>query len=158
MHSLCGEMLDPLPHIAYASSSDMQLLVFKIRPTNVVFAAMAASVNALVADAENVLTEDQIQARIQKRVKIIVEIITSELFKELNVQNLRALVVPDACDRAISKRAWEHMVQQMRAGIRNSIIKQRKDLAVIARGGVVDGGSVASTKGLWDLESAADIE
>ena len=118
---------------------------------------MIASVNARAADAEIVFTEDQIQARIQKRVKILVEIINSELFKELNVKNLRALVVPDACDRAISKRAWEHLVQQMRAGIRNSIIKQRKDLALIARGGVVGGGSVASTKGLWDLESAADI-
>ena len=131
--------------------------MFKIKQTNVAFVAMIASVNARAADAEIVFTEDEIQARIQKRVKILVEIINSELFKELNVENLRALVVPDACDRAISKRAWEHLVQQMRAGIRNSIIKQRKDLALIARGDVVDGGSVASTKGLWDLESAADI-
>ena len=131
--------------------------MFKIKQTNVAFVAMIASVNARAADAEIVFTEDEIQARIQKRVKILVEIINSELFKELNVENLRALVVPDACDRAISKRAWEHLVQQMRAGIRNSIIKQRKDLALIARGGVVGGGSVASTKGLWDLESAADI-
>ena len=131
--------------------------MFKIKQTNVAFVAMIASVNARAADAEIVFTEDEIQARIQKRVKILVEIINSELFKELNVENLRALVVPDACDRAISKRAWEHLVQQMRAGIRNTIIKQRKDLALIARGGVVGGGSVASTKGLWDLESAADI-
>jgi len=149
--------LDPLSQITYASSIDIQLLVFKIKQTNVAFVAMIASVNARAADAEIVFTEDQIQARIQKRVKILVEIINSELFKELNVENLRALVVPDACDRAISKRAWEHLVQQMRAGIRNTIIKQRKDLALIARGGVVGGGSVASTKGLWDLESAADI-
>ena len=149
--------MDPLSQITYASSIDIQLLVFKIKQTNVAFVAMIASVNARAADAEIVFTEDQIQARIQKRVKILVEIINSELFKELNVENLRALVVPDACDRAISKRAWEHLVQQMRAGIRNSIIKQRKDLALIARGGVVGGGSVASTKGLWDLESAADI-
>ena len=149
--------MDPLSQITYASSIDIQLLVFKIKQTNVAFVAMIASVNARAADAEIVFTEDQIQARIQKRVKILVEIINSELFKELNVENLRALVVPDACDRAISKRAWEHLVQQMRAGIRNTIIKQRKDLALIARGGVVGGGSVASTKGLWDLESAADI-
>ena len=149
--------MDPLSQITYASSIDIQLLVFKIKQTNVAFVAMIASVNARAADAEIVFTEDQIQARIQKRVKILVEIINSELFKELNVENLRALVVPDACDRAISKRAWEHLVQQMRAGIRNSIIKQRKDLALIARGGVVGGGSVTSTKGLWDLESAADI-
>ena len=101
--------------------------------------------------------ENSPERRLEKRTGAITAIITSRMYLELTEENRLGIFVPDPANTDVSKRRWECSTMQFRQDVREMNFRQWKEKSVISGAGSEfnDSSCGSSTKGLWDLESAA---